>query len=302
MSIKYVFLLLDINSPFLNTLMTDFSSPFLTIFSIIRKTPTIKSGFSFCFFWTISYFCIIIKEQTMLMRKILFFLVGISLLLSGCSSYTASGAVTGGQFGHVVGSAIGGITGGWRGHHVGSLIGTVGGAVAGAAIGAAVEHSAEQRSQRASEDSYNEQADNRSDMEHNRCVGQIVRRNGQNDCPKSEYPILLHRAAVYDTDHNGVLTRGEECTVSFEIMNTSSSTIYDIYPIVEDITANRHIQVSPNLRVESIAPYGGIRYTATILADRKLKDGEILIRVGVACGQQMIDSQTQQFRIPTRKR
>ncbi len=235
------------------------------------------------------------------MRKIIYSVVGLSLLLSSCSSYTASGAMVGGEFGHVIGSAIGGITGGWHGEHVGSLLGTVGGAVAGAAIGSAVERADEQSSRRMVGDVYEGGHHDRSSASRKDCHGQNERVYGQNDCSKSEYPVLLHRAAIYDSDHNGVLTRGEECTVSFEILNTSASTIYDIYPIVEDVTNNRHVQVSPNLRVESIGPHRGIRYTATILADKKLKDGEILVRVGVACGQQMIDSQTQEFRVPTRK-
>ncbi len=229
------------------------------------------------------------------MKKSFIIFIGVALLLSSCSSYTASGAMVGGEFGHVVGSAIGGISGGWRGHHMGSLIGTVGGAVAGAAIGAAVEKSAENRSQRG-------QNDNLPDDRDYADGGQNQSYGGQNDCLNSEQTLLLHRAAIYDSDHNGVLTRGEECTVSFEILNTSASTIYDVYPIVEDVTGNRHVQVSPNLRVESIAPYRGIRYTATILADRRLKDGEIIVRVGVAQGNRLIDSQTQEFRVPTRKR
>ncbi len=227
------------------------------------------------------------------MRKILFIIVGSSIILSSCSSYTASGAMVGGQFGHVIGSAVGGISGGWRGHHMGSLIGTVGGAVAGAAIGAAVEQSTKVQ---------NEERYGQNEAYENRRLGRNERRLGQNDCSKSESPLVLRHAAIYDSDHNSVLTRGEECTVVFEIMNTTASTIYDVYPIVEDITGNRHVQISPTLRVESIAPNRGIRYTATILADKKLKDGEILVRVGVAQGQKLLDSQTQEFRIPTRKK
>ncbi len=245
------------------------------------------------------------------MRNILFTIICVSFVLSGCSSYTASGAMVGGQFGHVIGSAVGGISGGWRGHHMGSLIGTVGGAVAGAAIGAAVEQSSRPSSSQ-TDDGY-EPRENRhqraqahdrygqNNTYENRERGQNERRLGQNECSESESPLVLRHAAIYDSDHNGILTRGEECTVVFEVMNTTSSTIYDVYPIVEDVTGNRHVQVSPNLRVESISPNRGIRYTATILADKKLKDGEILVRVGVAHGKQMIDSQTQEFRIPTRK-
>lgn len=235
------------------------------------------------------------------MRKSLAIIASVSLLYSSCSSYTASGAMVGSEFGHVIGSAIGGITGGWRGHEMGSLIGTVGGAVAGAAIGAAVEQSA---GKSRPQDDERMQGDDRIEYDETPSVAE--RRHPHHSVRASDLArkpaVELRHAVIFDTDHNGVLTRGEECTVMFEVMNNTSSAIYDVYPIVEDVTGNRHVKVSPNLRVESIAPHQGIRYTATILADRKLKDGEILIRVGVALGDNLIDSQTQQFTIPTRKR
>ena len=44
-----------------------------------------------------------------------------------------------------------------------------------------------------------------------------------------------------------------------------------------------------------------MRYTATILADKRLKDGEIMVRVGVAQGGKEVTSQTRQFTVPTAK-
>ena len=231
------------------------------------------------------------------MKKSLVIIASAALLFSSCSSYTASGAMVGGEFGHVIGSAIGGITGGWRGHDMGSLIGTVGGAIAGAAIGAAVEQSAEKKARQYDDQPY----DYEDRGAYDGSVASQERTIKASDLARRP-PIELRHAAIFDSDHNGVLTRGEECTVVFEIMNNTSKTVYDIYPVVEDVTGNRHVKVSPNLRVESIAPHQGIRYTATILADKGLKDGEIFVRVGVADSQRLIDSQTQEFRVPTRKR
>ena len=262
------------------------------------------------------------------MKKSFLLIMIAALLLSGCSSYTATGAYVGGEFGHVIGSAIGSIQGGRRGYAMGTVIGTVGGAVAGAAIGAAVEAAQERKyndmvrqellppSERGYDRAYNAprtganrgfrfdridgtgQADDRIDFDGDMgdvpelTVEQLSRRPA----------IEIRHAAIYDSDHNGVLTRGEECTVVFEIMNNTGNVVYDIYPIVEDVTANRHVTVSPNLRVESIAPYQGVRYTATILGGNKLKDGEIQVRVAVAHGDQVIESQTKQFAVPTRKK
>lgn len=87
----------------------------------------------------------------------------------------------------------------------------------------------------------------------------------------------------------------------FEIHNTSDNTVYDVCPFVEDVTGNKHINISPNLKIESIGPRQGVRYTATILADKRLKDGEIMVRVGVAQGGKEVTSQTRQFTVPTAK-
>ena len=69
------------------------------------------------------------------MRKVIVLSICSVLLLTGCGTYTGTGAYVGGQFGSVLGSAIGGITGGARGSDVGTIIGMAGGAVIGAAIG-----------------------------------------------------------------------------------------------------------------------------------------------------------------------
>lgn len=246
------------------------------------------------------------------MKKVLLIALGAAVMMSSCSSYnTATGAFAGAQFGRVIGSAIGGITGGWRGHDWGTLIGTVGGMAAGAAVGAAIDnanqkkmekrHEAvqanrpvrhQQRQQRQQDYSYDESG---YDPE-----GRGDDRITFGDEPSSMRSALeIRNAGVYEKEKDGVLCRGEECTVVFEIYNTTDRTIYDVCPLVEDVTANKHVNVSPNLRIESIAPHKGIRYTASILADSRLKDGEIVIRVGVAEGNNEVTSQTREFTVPT---
>ena len=68
------------------------------------------------------------------------------------------------------------------------------------------------------------------------------------------------------------------------------------------MTSNKHIQISPNLHVESIAPNSGVRYTASILADKKLKDGQAVIRVGVTLGNKEITSQMKELVVETRRK
>lgn len=216
-------------------------------------------------------------------------IMGAAMLLSSCGTYQATGTYTGAQFGHVIGSAIGGISGGWRGHEMGSLIGTVGGAVVGSAIGAAADRKQERK--------YEERRNARP-MQR-----QSTRDNYDDRITfnQSSSPLEIRNAGVYEKQRDGVLTRGEECTVVFEIYNSSDRAVYDVYPLVEDVTGNKHISISPNLRVESIGPRQAIRYTATILADRRLKDGQIEVTVGVAQGRQVVESQTRLFTIPTAK-
>lgn len=118
--------------------------------------------------------------------------------------------------------------------------------------------------------------------------------------PRVQGPALVVRnAGIFESQRDGVLTRGEACQVVFEITNTSSQPIYDVFPLVEEMTGNRHIHISPNLRVESIGPRQTIRYTATLQADRRLRRGQIEVRVGVAQGNERISSQNRLFIVPT---
>ena len=218
------------------------------------------------------------------MKKGFMMMMGVLLIMSSCTSNTAGGAYVGGQFGHVIGSAVGGITGGWRGHHTGALIGTVGGMVAGAAIGSAIDKAEERK--------YEERIPQRRNLpEYERVYMDDV-----------VSMLEIRHAEILESQRDGVLTRGEECTVVFEIHNTSDNPVYDICPFVEDATGNKHINISPNLRIESIGPRQAVRYTATILADKKLKDGEIVVRLGVAQGGRTISTQTREFRVPTAKK
>ena len=242
-------------------------------------------------------------------------MLGVLMLVSSCGSYTATGAYVGAQFGHVIGSAVGGIAGGWRGHDVGSLIGTLGGAAAGAAIGAVAEEASTRRVERRIEQRRQaecQQTDDESGfdptgsgddrIEFDEGTPESSERSYTVDELSRKFPIEIRNAQVLDKSGDGVLMRGEECTVRFEIMNNTNETVYDLCPLVEDATGNKHVAISPNLRIESIAPHRGVRYTATILADRHLKDGQIVVRVGVARGQEKVTSQTRQFTIPTKKK
>ena len=253
------------------------------------------------------------NKKMMKMKKVLLISVGALLLLSSCGTYTAEGAATGGWFGSVLGSAIGGIAGGHRGSDVGTLIGMVGGAVVGAAVGQA----ADEAQQRKYEDyqmarqrrSTNRQRDysyqdnsgyDSSNSGDDRLYG--FDENFGSSVTDMTGGLEIRNARLLDSSRDGVLIRGEEARMVFEIYNTSDRTIRRIQPAVAEVSGNKHIHISENILIESIDPGKGVRYTAAVKADNGLRDGEAVIRIGVLQANKEIPSQTRNFRIETRKR
>ena len=247
------------------------------------------------------------------MKKGLIAVVGVAMLLSGCGTYTATGAYTGGQFGHVIGSAVGGISGGWRGHEVGSIIGTVGGTVAGAAIGSAIERNQQRKYEQATENQRNQQRRSRgydqSGYDQSGYDQGVFDPQGRGDdritfMTDDSYKqgMEIRNIQIVEARRDGFFTRGEELTVVFEILNHGDHAVRGITPLVEEVTGNKHVHISPSLLVDRIEAHQGVRYTARVLADRGLRNGEIVIRVGVAEGPKIVQSQLYDFAIPTAKR
>lgn len=244
------------------------------------------------------------------MKKVLIGMVGMAVLVSSCANMSsAEGAYVGAGFGRVVGSTIGGITHGWRGHEIGSLVGMVGGAVIGGVAASAAEK-AEQRDIRQNRESERGARDRGydRDRDYDRDSGYDPQGRGDDrisfddgQMASSVVPLEIRDARIVESIADGVLTRGEECTVILDIVNNTNKPIFNVSPIVEDITENKHIAVSPALRIEKIGPRQGVRYTATIQADRRLKNGEIMLRVGVSQGKQEVASQSRRFVVPTSK-
>ena len=247
------------------------------------------------------------------MKKVLLISVSALLLLNSCGTYTADGAVTGGWFGSVIGSAIGGISGGHRGSNVGSLIGMAGGAVIGAAVGQAADQ-AEQRK-------YEEYKMSRQRTNSNRNNDYSYQDNSGYDASNSgddrlygfgedftpsnnvlEGGLEIRNPRLVDSSRDGVLVRGEEARMVFEIYNTSDKVIRSVQPAVAEVTGNKHIHISENILIEGIAPGRGVRYTASVKADNGLRDGEAVIRIGVLQANKEITSQTRNFTVTTRKK
>lgn len=245
------------------------------------------------------------------MKKSMIAVTAAVLLASSCGTYTGQGAYVGGSFGSVLGSAIGGIAGGWRGSDIGTVVGMAGGAVIGAAVGAAADQKqAEQMEQYKRERSQRPVIDG-SGFDETNSGDDRIDFDGAGpghssvttlDAERREAGLVIRNVRLVDADHDGVLRAGEECKISFEVMNRSSMTVYDVQPLVSEVTGNKRVHISPNLHVESIAPHSGIRYTATLLADKKLKDGTAVVRVGVAQGDRQYASQTREITVQTSRK
>ena len=255
------------------------------------------------------------------MKKFIVISLAGAMLLSSCST-TESGASNGAFFGSILGSAIGGITGGYRGSDIGTIVGMAGGAVVGAAIGQASEKE-EQRKY----DEYMRRRNDQSGFAPNNGGDQsgFDPNNGGDDriVMEEEVPsqtvtldelkrmegfnvninesIQLRHEDFSDANGDGFITPGEECKVSFEIMNNSDVEIFDVIPTVIETTGNKHIHISPTVRIESIRPHQGVRYTATVLADKRLKDGNAVIRVTVTQGRNDIASMAKEFNITCKR-
>ena len=91
--------------------------------------------------------------------------------------------------------------------------------------------------------------------------------------------LTIKNVRFTDTDGDGRLNGGEIGRVVFEIYNNTQSPIYNFQPSVLEADANKRIYISPSVRVESIMPGQGLRYTATVKADRRVKDGQIRLMV-----------------------
>ena len=250
------------------------------------------------------------------MKKMRVWAVGATLLLSSCSSYTGAGAYTGAQFGSILGSAIGGISGGPRGSDIGTIVGMAGGAVIGGAIGNAADQKARGKmdndypsnsgydSSNSGFDSTNS-GDDRIDFDgSDATTGNYEYKQpsspADNVYTHSAPTVEIRNARFIDADGDDTISRGEMCKVVLEIYNNGLQPIYNVVPTVAEMTGNRHIYISQPICVEKIGAYKGVRYTAMVKADNRLKYGTIKLCCSVLQNGETISKVTE-FNVETRK-
>lgn len=274
------------------------------------------------------------------MKKILVISLSAAVLMSGCGAgndNTAAGGFMGAQLGSILGSAIGGISGGPRGSDIGTIVGMAGGAMVGAVVGNAADKADQRRyeenkSQRRSQRSYDNTSDYsgcRSD-ENNDCGfdpangGDDIIDFGDNtasmpsdnggtlnisesssmhiDGLERNTPMIeLRNVRFINEAGNLTLRRGEIAKIVVEVYNRTSDYIYGVQPQVVETTGNKHVFVSSPILVEKIAPGRGIRYTAMVKADRRIKDGEISFAVSAKENANQNSSETKTITVRTIK-
>ena len=225
-------------------------------------------------------------------KQLTVFLLSV-LLLSGCASgrmgnpgAIVAGASIGGSLGGSIGGLIGDNNRGWRGGYRGSAIGNIVGTIAGAAIGSELTAP---RQEPIEDDAYvPEVREVRVQKYKNQPVQQPVSQ------------LKLRRIRFIDDNRSHVIDAGENSKIIFEIMNEGRKPVYNVVPVVETVGKVKHIGISPSVMVEEILPGEGIRYTASIHAGDRLKDGEVTFRVAVADENGVI-CDSQEFTLPTQR-
>lgn len=239
------------------------------------------------------------------MKKIITYLFIFSLVVSGCGTHAAQGAYTGSQIGTVLGSAIGGISNGWRGRDVGTVVGMVGGAVVGGAIGSAYDNAGKKKPKTRS---YDDDYDYRDNSDYEDVYRQpsytqrhTERRNDNTSLTRYSQKAELCNIMFYDADDNGIISGSENAEIEFEIRNISRGSIYDVTPVIEEISGKKHISISPSIIIASIGEGRTMRYTAYIKAGRKIKDGQATFRISVYDGNKTLIAPRTEFEVETRR-
>ena len=270
------------------------------------------------------------------MKKILTMMLGATLLLGSCGTCAEDGASTGAYFGSILGAAIGGIADGPRGSDIGTIVGMAGGAVVGAVIGDQADQAEQKRyeehrsraTQRSKElqrwstspqddiDQYDptgsgndviedfEPSDSLAaytEMPQKAGVLEVSRFDLERASVQMRQPLDIRHVHFEDENQDGNINSRELCKVVFEVFNVSNHPVDNILPVVEEGNANKRITISPSVKIERIMPGKGIRYTAMVLAGKKLGEGEADFRIFVKQDDDKHLSKTRHLLVSTKR-
>lgn len=230
--------------------------------------------------------------------------LAVGLLLASCSSgQQLQGVYVGTTVGTLVGSSVGALMGGYRGHELGQLVG----AAAGGAIGAmATAPRDKRRSERKEAADVERPTKKRAKVSsvptstESVCAESASEIKVSTPSSASESPLVLRNLRYIDDGRNQTLNRKEGSKLIFELINTTQTPVKGIVPYVSEANGNDQIYISPSVRIESIAPGEGIRYTVEIKGGNRLKEGMAAFRIAVSCDEGPFVT-LREFTLPTAK-
>ncbi|WP_418697738.1 glycine zipper family protein [Bacteroides sp.] len=222
------------------------------------------------------------KKQIAILTAALLMLAscGTGRMASGDPGAVLAGAAIGGNVGSAIGGLIGDSNGGWRGGYRGSAIGSIIGTVAGAAIANAATAPKKQE-----EYSYRIEPSPRA---------------GRQEMPSAVGYLRIHNIRFIDDSRDHVINSNEHCKVIFEIVNEGDRTAYNVVPIVAETSGMKRIYISPSVMIEQMAPGDGMKYTASIHAEERIKTGNITLHIAVS-DEYGNEYDWQEFSLPTQR-
>ncbi|MBO7417753.1 MAG: glycine zipper 2TM domain-containing protein [Bacteroidaceae bacterium] len=209
------------------------------------------------------------------MKKVIITLVAVAMMLTSCGTMglgTSMGAMIGGTLGSIAGDAAGG-------RHGSSLGGMIG-SVAGMVVGAAIEE---------------EQYRNRMEEAAKKSASAV-----QVQQSSAIEAIELTNFIYIDSDNDDTIEAGEDCRITFDVVNNGNSTIKNITPILELISETKGIKIGNPKQINQLSPNSKVTYSVPISANSHLKDGEADFRAYVVDSNGYV-SESREFTLPTKK-
>ena len=215
-----------------------------------------------------------LKFSSRLVARNLALALMIPFLMSSCVSYDSwNRTTTGMSLGAFFGSTVGGLIGGYRGSDIGTIVG----GAAGAAIGAAsAEKNAKQREQ-----SYEQRYDDYRTQDGrygNEQVG-YGRYNNGSDVYASFNGIELSNLTFADYNGDRALQPGERAQITFDLYNSSGSTLYNIAPVVS--CDYKRVNISPTAIIGELPAGRAVRYQAEVVARNNARDRELVFQIAL---------------------
>ena len=133
-------------------------------------------------------------------------------------------------------------------------------------------------------------------------------KNKPNDNPHEELKtaearqesIVIKSFAFKNNRNDLSLVRNESATLVVELYNANDTTLYNIEPIVQEVTHNKHILLSENVKISRVEPYSTIRCTFNVVADKHLNNGSAIFTIKVKQNNRLV-SLDKMLEIETRK-